>query len=82
LHTLSWIFISAPLPRRREAVAVCPLAQAQIRGLQPFYRERIREMAIRGEEKGIGYIILKIDIRPPVQEKRGGGSVTIDTSID
>jgi hypothetical protein len=37
-------------------------------------------MAMRGEERGIGYIILKIDIRPPLQEKRGGGSVTIATS--
>jgi hypothetical protein len=46
----------------------------------PPYRERIREMAIRGEERGIRYIILDIDIRPPLQEKRGGGSVTIDTS--
>jgi hypothetical protein len=48
----------------------------------PSYRERIREMAIRGEERGIGYIILKIDIRPPLQEKRGGGSVTKVTSIN
>jgi hypothetical protein len=48
--------------------------------VSPFYRERIREMAIRGEERGIGYIILDIHIRPPLQEKRGGGSVTIDTS--
>jgi hypothetical protein len=56
------------------------LAQAKIRGVQPPYRERIREMAIRGEERGIGYIILDIHISPPLQEKRGGGSVTIATS--
>jgi hypothetical protein len=36
----------------------------------------------RGEERGIGYMILKIHIRPPLQEKRGGGSVTIVTSQD
>jgi hypothetical protein len=45
-------------------------------------QREIREMAIRGEERGIGYIIFKIDIRPPLQEKRGGGSVTIGTSMN
>ena len=30
------------------------MAQAKIKALQPFYRERIREMAIRGEEKREG----------------------------
>jgi hypothetical protein len=39
-------------------------------------------MAMRGEERGIGYIGLEIDIRPPLQEKRGGGSLTIGTSKD
>jgi hypothetical protein len=73
---------SAPLSRRREAMAVWPLAQAKIRAVLPIYRERIREMAIRGEERGIGYILLDIHIRPPLQEKRGGGSVTIDTSMN
>jgi hypothetical protein len=37
---------------------------------------------MRGEETRIGYIILDIDICPPLQEKRGGGSVTMVTSID
>jgi hypothetical protein len=42
----------------------------------------MRKMAMRGEERGIGYIILDIHIRPPLQEKRGGGSVTIGTSMN
>jgi hypothetical protein len=46
----------------------------------PSYRERIREMTMRGEERGIGYIILDIQIHPPLQEKRDGGSFTIGTS--
>jgi hypothetical protein len=37
-------------------------------------------MAIRGEKRGIGYIGLQINIRPPLQEKRDGSSVTIGTS--
>jgi hypothetical protein len=45
---------SATLSRRREAVGVRPLAQAKIRGVLPYYRERIREMAIRKEEKREG----------------------------
>jgi hypothetical protein len=52
LDTLFLIFIFAPLSRRREAVAGWPLAQAPIRAVLPFYRERIREMAIRGERRG------------------------------
>jgi hypothetical protein len=51
LDTLAWRLISAPLSRRREAVAVWPLAQAKIKALQPFYRERIRDMAMKGKER-------------------------------
>jgi hypothetical protein len=51
LDTLFFRLISAPLSRRSEAVAVLPLTQAKIRAVSPSYRERIREMAMNGEER-------------------------------
>jgi hypothetical protein len=48
------IFIFAPLSRRSEAVAVRPLAQAQIRAVSPIYRGRISNER-RGDKDWIHY---------------------------
>jgi hypothetical protein len=67
---------SAPLSRRREAMESFPFMQAQWRGVSPYYRE---EDERRGG--GIGDIILVIDIRSTLQEKRGSGIFSIIASM-